>query len=69
MLTETAPNGAPLLVQYTQRGRLEGVPTPEGAEWLRPAHIGREALQAYGWLDADGRPVPGYLNPARRAFQ
>ena len=69
VLTADLPEGGQLLMQYTQRGRLEQLVTAGGVGPVRLGRIGAEAAQARGWLGADGQPLPTYLNPARRTFQ
>jgi hypothetical protein len=69
VLVEELPDGARLLWQYTQRGRLEQVVTAAGGGPVRLARLGVAAAQARGWLDADEQPLPDPLNPARRAFR
>lgn len=69
VLVEDLPDGVRMYLQYTQRGRLEQVVTTAGAGPVRLARLGVAAAQARGWLAADEQPLPGPLNPARRAFQ
>jgi hypothetical protein len=69
VLTADLPDGAQLLTQYTQRGRLEQVVTAGVGGPVLFGRLGAEAAQARGWLGPDGQPLPIYLNPARRSFQ